>query len=246
MGEVVSQADHPLADLYARPGPDFWRRLGDGYVSPVQRARATRWLIGLVIAVDMLLIFFLGLQRSLLDRAPFGLTQGEWDASNARIGAAALVYLLLFAAAGIAFLRWLHLAYVNLRQLGTGFMRFTPGWAVGYWFVPILNLWRPKQVLDDLWRATDARADEAPETWRSLPASGLVGVLWALIIVSTLFGLYARGSDSSATIAELKHHNTVFIVSQLLSLATGACLYKLVGALTQRQDARAAARGTVA
>jgi hypothetical protein len=246
MGQVVSQADHPLADLYARPGPDSWRRLGDGYVSPVTRAHAARWLIGAVIAVDMLLILFLGLQRSLLARGPFGFTQGEWDASNARIGAVALLYLLVLTIAGIVFLRWLHLSYRNLRELRTEDMRFTPGWAVGYWFIPILNLWRPKQILDDLWRATDARADESPETWRELPASNLVRAWWVLILVSTLVGLYARSFGGSIeTISRAKQHNTALIVSQLLALATAVFFYALVGVLTRRQDARAAARGAV-
>jgi hypothetical protein len=246
IGQVVSQADHPLADLYARPGPDSWRRLGDGYVSPVGRARAARWLLGLVIGVDMLLVFFLGMQRSLLDRGAFGITQGEWDASNARIGAVAVVLLLVYIVAGITFLRWLHRSYCNLRELRTEHLRFTPGWAVGYWFVPVLNLWRPKQILDDLWRATDARADESPETWRSLPSSRLVLGWWVLLIVSTLVEFYARSIRASSTISQAEHHNAAVIVAQLLTVATGACLYRLVGVLTQRQDARAAARGTVA
>jgi Domain of unknown function (DUF4328) len=242
---LVSQEDHPLADLYAQPGPDSWRRLGDGYVSPTRRARAARWLIGLVLAVDVLVLVFLGMQRSLLDRGPFGFTQGEWDASNSRIGAAALVYLLVLAAAGIFFLRWLHLSYRNLRELRTEDMRFTPGWAVGYWFIPILNLWRPKQILDDLWRATDERADESPEMWRSLPSSTLVRAWWVLLLASTVVGLYARSFARTETITEAKHHNLALLVSQLLVFATAPCLFALVGVLTSRQDARAAARGTV-
>ena len=236
------QADHPLADLYARPGPDSWRRLGDGYESPIGRARKARWLLGLVIAVDVLMVVFLAMQRSLLDRGPFGFTQSEWNASNSRIGAVAVVDLLLLAVTAILFLRWVHLSYRNLRELRTGHLRFTPGWAVGYWFVPVLNVWRSKQILDDVWRATDARADESPESWRSLPSGGLVWAWWVLLVLSSLLNIYARNTASSVTIADTQHHNTVVIVAQLLSLATGACLFKLVGVLSTRQDARAAAR----
>ncbi len=31
--------------------------------------------------------------------------------------------------------------------------RYGHGWAIGGWFVPILNFWRPMQVVNDVWRA---------------------------------------------------------------------------------------------
>jgi hypothetical protein len=46
-------------------------------------------------------------------------------------------------------------AYRNLPALGAESPRFSSGWAVGAWFVPFLNLVRPKQIMDDIWRASD-------------------------------------------------------------------------------------------
>ncbi len=241
----MAQADHPLADLYARPGADAWRALGDGFCSAVSRARKAQWLIGLTIAANVLSIVFLVKQRSLIGQGAGNISLSDWNANEARIGGVATVELLLFATSGILFLRWLHLSYRNLRELGTSGLRFTPGWAVGYWFVPILNLWRPRQILDDLWKATDAKADEWDGAWRNAPVSPLVGAWWALSLISTFVGIYSWNS-STQTLAELHHRNNVLFAGHLFEIATGVVLFKLVGVLTRRQDARAAARGSTA
>ncbi len=239
------QVDHPLADLYARPEPGARRAVGDDYESPAGRSRKARWLIGLTIAVNAVSVLLLGAQRSLLDRGPGNISPAEWNRSDARIGAAGLVELLLFVVAVVLFLRWLHRCYRNLVELDTENMRFTPGWAVGYWFIPILNLWRPKQILDDLWRGTDARADTGAGAWRSLPSTGLVATWWALDILAGVTS-YAASRWPTSTFADLQHRNSALIVGHLLQIAAGACLFVLVGLLTAREDARAAARNAAA
>jgi hypothetical protein len=59
----------------------------------------------------------------------------------------------LGALTGIAFVAWVWIATRNARNAGAR-VRHAPGWALGGWVVPILNLWRPKQMIDDLWRAS--------------------------------------------------------------------------------------------
>jgi hypothetical protein len=61
--------------------------------------------------------------------------------------------IIYTAASGVSFLfllLWLYRAYCNLPALGTERSKFSPGWAVGYWFVPVLNLIRPCEVMLDL------------------------------------------------------------------------------------------------
>ena len=55
-----------------------------------------------------------------------------------------------FIVTGIVWLLWLHSSYGLLRYLGTKVTRFSPGWAVGCWFVPFVNLVRPYQVVEEL------------------------------------------------------------------------------------------------
>jgi len=241
----VSHADHPLADLYPRPEPGTRRAVGDYYESPASRSRKARWFIGLVIAANAASVVLLGAQRALLDRGVGNIPLSEWQRSEDRVALAAFVELAVFVVAIVLFLRWLHLCYRNLLELDTKGLRFTPGWAVGWWFVPILNVVRPKQVIDDLWRATDVRADDLSGPLKGLPSTGLVGWFWGLSLAAG-FVAWTAVRLSSATVSDLETRNAGMIGGHLLQIAAGACLFKLVGLLTARQDARAAARAAAA
>ena len=63
--------------------------------------------------------------------------------------------VLIYLPTGIMFIIWFRRAYQNLVAWGTEGLRFGAGWTVGGWLVPFLNLVRPKQIMNDLWRATD-------------------------------------------------------------------------------------------
>ena len=93
-----------------------------------------------------------------------------------------VVGFALLAVTAIAFIWWFHAAYRNSAARGTWKLRFTSRWAIGAWFVPILAFWRPKQIADDIWRASEPRAprvdeQEAHPAQGGLPAEPLVVLL---------------------------------------------------------------------
>jgi hypothetical protein len=71
-------------------------------------------------------------------------------------------------------------------------LRFTPGWAVGWWFVPFANLVKPFQTVRELWKASDPGA---PDWWGSetLP---VIGWWWGGYVVFNILdgiaGAYIR------------------------------------------------------
>jgi len=238
----VSQADHPLADLYARPlGPivpgPARPALGSDYDSPSGRAQWTRWLLGLAVAANMGSLLVLGLQRSMLDRGFGGFTLAEWESSRAHVNDMASVDLLVAIGTGIVFLCWLHLCYRNLRALAVDDPPYTPGWAVGSWFIPVLNLFRPYQVVAGLWRTTAVPGTEGDD-WRRRPASGLVAVWWLTFLAGGALSQFASVGGTS-TFADVKREGAILFVSHLLYVASAALAFRLVGALSQREDALA-------
>lgn len=58
---------------------------------------------------------------------------------------------ILFVLCAVFFLQWLHRAYSNLPALGANRQRFTPGWVVGYFFVPFANLVYPLYAMREIW-----------------------------------------------------------------------------------------------
>jgi hypothetical protein len=83
---------------------------------------------------------------------------------------------------GIAFISWLYVAAVNVQREGAR-LRRSPGWAIAGWFVPVLSLWRPKQMVDDVWRASMPGVPVGIDL-RQVPKSGMVVGWWAAYLLA--------------------------------------------------------------
>jgi len=87
--------------------------------------------------------------------------------------------------AGILILMWIYRANANARLPGAQDMKFTPGWSVGWFFIPFAMLFKPFQAMKEIWRAS-----ANPQDWQSQPVSVLVGWWWFfgyLITCSLIF-----------------------------------------------------------
>ncbi|GHH30116.1 DUF4328 domain-containing protein [Lentzea cavernae] len=79
---------------------------------------------------------------------------------------------VITAAAITAFIMWLHNARINAGHLVPAGERLRdPVWVWLSWCVPVVNLWFPKVVVDDVWRASDPRLRDVPLEERPSPAT---------------------------------------------------------------------------
>jgi len=69
----------------------------------------------------------------------------------------------------VLFCRWLHRAYEDNSHLGGRPLKFSPSYAVGSFFIPVVNLWQPYQAIRDLYVASDPRP--LPDPPRFSPSS---------------------------------------------------------------------------
>ena len=82
----------------------------------------------------------------------------------------------------VAFCMWTHRAARNLPALGGRGLKYTPGWAVGWFFVPIANLVMPYLVAAEIWRESDpAQCDRDGRGGKT--TSPLVGAWWITYVV---------------------------------------------------------------
>lgn len=89
--------------------------------------------------------------------------------------------LAFLALIGPVFITWLYLAHDSDRMYRPA-LQHRSGWAIGGWFVPILNLWRPLQMVNDVRRGAIGHdhADGARLTgwwWGLVLATGLLSRL---------------------------------------------------------------------
>jgi hypothetical protein len=75
-----------------------------------------------------------------------------------------VVGLLLLLTIIPVFLVWLYHASRNAEDSGYP-QRWSPGWAIGGWFVPVIFLWFPYQIVSDIWRAGQPPERRARTPW---------------------------------------------------------------------------------
>lgn|GEM_PF-6115362 len=71
----------------------------------------------------------------------------------------------------------------NVRRLGATGLRFSPRFAAGCFYVPIVGIFLYYSALSELWRAS-----QWPLEWKTAKPSWLLRIWWALFVLNTAFG----------------------------------------------------------
>ena len=207
------------------------------FVSGSSRATAAVILLGITAALDLVAVGSDLAQIELLSRieAGAGVTVAEVETNDDRQAAIGLIQIAVLIATAIAFLMWLHRVRRNLTALGAKGLRFSPGWSVGWWFVPIMNVFRPFQIVNETWQASDPGA--AGDDWPSARYAPLIGGWWVLFLISGFVGNYAtrmvmRGDTASELIAA----SWVYVGSEGLAIPAAILAILLVRGINRRQE----------
>ena len=153
-------------------------------------------------------------QLELLNRSDY--TEEEGEANDDRQTVVALADLGLYLVTAVCFGVWIVRAHRNVRALGARALTTTPGWAVGSFFIPILNLFRPYQAMRDL-----LQASHDPAKWRSAPGSPVLPLWWALWLITNLVHQigFRLGRGENPSLSSLQEATTVMIAGELLEIA---------------------------
>jgi hypothetical protein len=134
-----------------------------------------------------------------------------------------VLYSLINLGTVITFLFWFRRAYYNLGQLNEGYTAYTDGWAVGAWFIPLLNLIRPVQIMSELERETQEILVKEeliqPKKTLSLIVAGwwTLWIIYSIGSVITRFrGVKARLSSSLEAISQQIQSELVMMIINLL------------------------------
>lgn len=211
---------------------------------------AARWTKGLLVAT--LVLSAVGivsglLQIELLSRAATGgISDAEAAANDSRQQLVGVLQVLVYVGTALAFLVWLHRVHRNLAPLGGRELKYTPGWAVGGFFVPFLNLVRPVQVMREVWHGSDPAGAErdtssdGPSIRNQLGTPKLVGWWWALFLISAFMGniTMRMGFADNPTLDQLQALSALLVLSDLIEIPSAVIALLLVGQITRWQTER--------
>jgi len=119
-----------------------------------KRAEVAQLLIWAVMFVDIISIYSSFLQYKLLqqlqnnENVPFEILNSN-DTREQIVG---IVYLAVYITSAVVFIMWFRRAYFNLNARKK--CEHTEGWAAGSWFVPVISLFRPFQIMKEMWVET--------------------------------------------------------------------------------------------
>ena len=149
------------------------------------------------------------------------ITIEEATANDSRQKLVAFVYFITYLALAVAFLKWIYRATKNLAVIHPAEQLVSPGWAVGWWFIPIANLWKPYQVMTAIWKGSDPNSSPAPR---------IILIWWGVWLLSDLMALISDISINfdDLAIEELIRFGQLGVVADALSIVAAVLLFYLV------------------
>ncbi|MBF9042441.1 DUF4328 domain-containing protein [Rhodobacterales bacterium HKCCE4037] len=153
------------------------------------------------------------------------LTQAEIEAEATRIDNAGILvaglFLITLFGSYIASGMWIYRAASNARAIRQDDSMITPGWAVGWYFVPFANLVMPYKAMRQTW---DGLAGHGGPVW---PAWGIVW--WLLWVAGSLVAAIGNNINfSAATIEEFRTGTTLDVVSSVTAIPAALLFRKLI------------------
>jgi hypothetical protein len=137
-----------------------------------------------------------------------------------------LANILVLLVTSIVVLRWIYRASVNAHAAAPD-LTITPGWAVGWYFVPIANLWKPFQAMKEIWLGSHFGAN-----WEAGYTSDLLNWWWGLYILDSFIGnaswrLAATAPELSAELG---------LVDGVITIPLSLILIWIMRQVTEAQD----------
>ena len=153
------------------------------------------------------------------------------DASLHRSGSISMVFVYLMTVTIALFLVWLARARRNAQELSPGASLPSPGWTVGAWFIPLVNLVAPRGIVLAVGRAGSVSWEERRDTT-------LVNLWWAAWVTHALV-LVVTNQVAPGSLALL-------VVAEALMIAAAALLGLVIQRITALQNSALGATVPVA
>jgi len=146
--------------------------------------------------------------------------------------------LVLYGSIGIAFITWLHRCRINVRAFGCRRFRYSRIWAIIGFLIPIVNFFRPYQVVSEVWRASDPRSVETPVAWVNMPVSGFVLAWWLTLLASLFLEILEAAllTHSGATVDDLFAARSIGVLVGITSASSAILAYLVISGIEESQE----------
>ena len=192
----------------------------------------TRWLkVMLWLYLAMVVVSILSDLGQMFLLSGNGYTIEQANANDLRQQIVIWIYLGVFLLTTVPFGMWVYRMSSNCAGFG-GAMEYSPGWAVGSYFVPILNLFRPYQAMQEIWEVS-----RDPMS-RGTDGGTLVRWWWGFWLLSRFGGAILGSAQTGAETVETLQTATIYsIISSGIDIPLTLVALAMVGRIADMQRA---------
>lgn len=195
-----------------------------------QRAKNAITLIWIVLALEIISLISGYFQYDLLQTVSNGgeISMETANANDTREQMIGIVYLIAYVISAVTFIQWFRRAYFNLHQKVT-YLAQAEGWAAGSWFVPIVCLYRPYQIMKELYQETKELLIKIGININSNFTTSSLGWWWTLWIINNIIGQFVfRYSMKAESIDELTISTVASIIGNILGIPLALITVKVI------------------
>ncbi len=149
----------------------------------------------------------------------------------------AIFSLVIYVTTIVVFLVWLYRAADNVRQFNPwSRLEHSPGWAVGSFFIPFVNLVVPYRAVKEVWQKSgppDAAVLSEPAPPASFP------IWWTFWLLASFAGNISLRVSFNENVAE-STATSISMFADALSIVAAFFAYLVVDAIDKRQEETAA------
>jgi heme/copper-type cytochrome/quinol oxidase subunit 2 len=161
------------------------------------------------------------------------------EASDRNIVIMGIIQVIVFLAATIVWFMWIYRSNKLARALGASAMTYSPGWSVGWFFIPIANLFKPYFAMKQIYLATmDPKSFDTEQEVEDQPESlNILKLWWLVYLVDAYLGRIAlRYALRADTVEELVTANSLMLASDAATVVASLATIWLVREFTQKQE----------
>jgi hypothetical protein len=146
------------------------------------------------------------------------------------ISIALILNLLVFIASAVVISMWIHRAHANLFAANLDGLEYTPGWSVGWFFVPFANLVKPYQAMRELYNRSHGLDDR-----HSAPSPSELIIWWVCYLAGNIAGNISFRLDDGSIIMPPTGSTMFAILSSGLMIVSAVILKRMIDSITAAQ-----------
>ncbi len=202
-----------------------------------KRARTLLIVFGILIGLTLFELLLIYNELQVLKNTQIGeyAPKGKVSLNDLRKEIVGLIQSVFYIASIVVFLNWFRRAYGNLHRVGVN-LNYKESMAVWTWVIPIIFLYRPVLIMREIWIETQKKIKEFVPTYIIKKGGLIIGLWWALVIVSNFIGRYVlKFVFKQDTIQQLIKYSEATLISKMIQIPEALLVIFIVYKLSKME-----------